>query len=186
MLATLSQLATMVAEEGGESEEVINPVLPDGAELFWGTVFFLLLLVVMWQVCLPPIRKAMRQRDEQVRDDLEAAERARTEAEQVRRDYDATLVEARAEAARIVEEARAAADARRAEVIAAAEAEVARARQEAMADIEAQRAEALRALTGEVAGIATAAAAKVVQRDLDPAAQRTIVDRYVAQRAEQG
>ena len=177
MLATLSVLA----QEAEEAHETVNPVLPEMSELLWGLIFFLLLLVFMWVVCLPPIKKAMRQRDEQVQADREAAERARTEAEQVRRDYDATLTEARAEATRIVEEARQAADARRAEVIGAIDTEVAAARQAAMAEIEIQRSAALASLTGEVAGIATTAASKVVQRPLDAGAQRAVVDEYVNQ-----
>ena len=177
MLATLSALVA----EAAEKKEVVNPVLPTSNELVYGSIFFLLLLIFMWAVCLPPIKKAMRQRDEQVQADLEAAERARAEAEQVRRDYDATLAEARAEAARIVEEARQAADARRSELIGAVETEVATARQAALAEIEAQRAAALGDVTADVAGIATQAASQVVQRELDAASQRGVVDEYVNQ-----
>jgi len=177
MLATLSA----VAAEAAEKNEVVNPVLPTSNELVYGAIFFFLLLVFMWAVCLPPIRKAMRQRDEQVQADKEAGERALAEAEQIRRDYDATLAEARHEATRIIEEARQAADARRSEIIGAVETEVAAARQAAMAEIDAQRTAALGELTGEVAGIATTAASQVFQRPLDPAAQRAVVDAYVNQ-----
>jgi len=176
MLATLSAVAAEAAEK-----EVVNPVLPTSNELVYGAIFFFLLLIFMWAVCLPPIRKAMRQRDEQVQADKEAGERALAEAEQIRRDYDATLAEARHEASRIIEEARQAADVRRTEIIGAVETEVAAARQAAMAEIDAQRAAALGELTGEVAGIATQAASQVVQRELDPAAQRSVVDAYVNQ-----
>jgi F-type H+-transporting ATPase subunit b len=172
MLATLSAVAQ-------EADKTVNPVLPTGSELLWGGVFFALLLILMWAVCLPPIKKAMRRRDDQMQADREAAERARVEAEQVRRDYDVTLTEARVEAQRIVSEAHAAAETRRAEIIGAAEAEVAAQRQQAMAEIDQQRTAALSALTGEVAGIATAAASKVVQRDLDPSSQTAIVDDFV-------
>ncbi len=175
MLATLSILA---AEE---AEKTINPVLPVSHELFWGAIAFFGLLIVMWAVCLPPIKKAMRQRDEKIQADLEAAEKARVEAEQVRRDYDATLTEARVEATRIVEEARQSADVRRAEILGVVETELSASRQAAMADIEQQRGAALSELTGEVAGIATSAASKVVQRELDASVVRPIVDDYVAQ-----
>ncbi|HVQ21992.1 MAG TPA: F0F1 ATP synthase subunit B [Candidatus Saccharimonadia bacterium] len=175
MLATLSVLA---AEE---AEKTINPVLPVSHELFWGAIAFFGLLIVMWAVCLPPIKKAMRQRDEGIQADREAAEKARVEAEQVRRDYEATLTEARVEANRIVGEAREAADERRTEILTAVENELTATRQAAMAEIDQQRSAALSELTGEVAGIATSAASKVVQRELDAAAQRPIVDSFVAQ-----
>ncbi len=177
MLATLSALTAAAAE----TKETVNPVLPTTNEIIYGGIFFVLLLIFMWAVCLPPIKKAMRQRDEQVQADLEAAERARAEAEQVRRDYDATLAEARSDAARIIEEARQAAEARRAELIGAAESEIAAQRQAALAELDAQRAAALGDLTAEVAGIATAAASQVVQRELDAVSQRPVVDDYVNQ-----
>ena len=176
MLASLTILAEGAAEG---TKEVINPVLPTIPETIWGAIAFFLLLVLMWAVCLPPIKKAMRQREEQIQGDLESAERAAVEAEQVRRDYDATLAEARSEAARIIEEARQAADAQRAEIVGAADTEVAAQRMSAMAEIETDRRSALDQLRGEVGGLAVAAASKVVQRQLDAGANQSVVDDHV-------
>jgi F-type H+-transporting ATPase subunit b len=176
MLAT----ALRVIAEGGGKEEVINPVLPETPELVWGAIFFFALLILMYAVCLPPVRKAMRQRDEQVLADQEAAERAAQEGEQLRRDYDATLAEARAEAARIVEEARAEADARRADLIRAAEDEVGAQRAEAMAALDAERREALAGMAPQMAELAVDAASRVVQRPLDVSGNRAVVDTHIA------
>jgi len=158
-----------------------NPVVPDVSEMVWGAIAFFVLFLLMWAVLLPPIKKAMRQREEQVRTDEEAAERAQVEAEQVRRDYDATLAEARAEASRIVDEARAAAEAARAEQIKAVEAEIAAQRQASLAEIEGLRQAAIGQLRGEVGGIAVAAASKVVQKPLDTSTNQSVVDEYVTQ-----
>lgn len=174
-------LASAAAEAGTEAGEVINPVIPEKPELIWGAISFFLLLVLMWAVCLPPIKKAMRQRDEQILGDEEAAERARVEGEQVRRDYEATLAEARREASRIIDEARQAAEARRAEIVGAVEAEVAAQRQEALAEIEAGRQQALGQLRSVVGEIAVNAASKVVQKPLDLAANQATVDAHVNQ-----
>ena len=160
--------------------EDVNPVSFDGPNIFWGAVFFFVLLILMYTVCLPPVRKAMRQRAEQNLHDEEAAEKAHVEAEQVRRDYDATLADARAEAARIVDEARSAADAERVAKVSAVEAELAATRHEVMAELDEQRGRALGAIVGDVAGLATEAASKVVQKPLDAAAQQSIVDEFVA------
>lgn len=175
MLALLS----LIASEGGEAKEVVNPVIPDKPELVWGAIAFFLLLILMYAVCLPPIRQAMRRREDQMRNDAESAERARVEAEQVRRDYDATLAEARAEASRIVDAARQAGEARRAEIIRAAEDDVAAERQAALADLDAARTTALDGLRPQVGSIAVAAAGKVVQRDLDVVANQSVVDEHV-------
>ena len=123
---------------------------------------------------------AMRKREEQLRGDEEAAERAAVEAEQVRRDYDATLAEARAEAARIIDEARQAAEAQRADIIRAAEDEVSAQRQEALAGLDAERSAALDSLRTQVAAIAVEAAGKVVQQPLDVGANQATVDAHVS------
>jgi F-type H+-transporting ATPase subunit b len=158
----------------------VNPVSFDVPNMFWGAIFFFALLFLMYTVCLPPVRKAMRQRDEQRQVDEEAAERAGYDAEQVRRDYDATLADARAEAGRIVERARDDAEAERQRKVSEVDTELAGARQALMADLETARAAALEGLKGDVAELASAAASRVVEKPLDAASNQSIVDDYVA------
>ena len=178
MLALVSVLAAEVAEK----TESINPVVPDElGEIFWGAVGFFGLWILLRYVCLPPLMKVREQRAQQIIADAEAASAAETAAEQVRRDYDATLAEARAEAGRIVETARAAAEERRSAAVGAVETEVAAQRQEAVAEIDAARIEALGQLKGDVAALAVSAASKVVQSDLDVASNQATVDDYVNQ-----
>lgn len=173
MLAHLSVLAA-------ESSDTINPVVPDTiGEIVWGAVFFFLLWILMRYVCLPPLLRVRAQREQQVQADNEAAAAAEAQAEQVRRDYEATLGEARGQAGRILEEARAAADERRGEEVAVVESELAQERQGAMGELETARAAALGELKGDVTDLAVSAASKVVQAPLDPATHRATVDEYV-------
>jgi F-type H+-transporting ATPase subunit b len=158
----------------------VNPVSFDVPNMFWGAIFFFALLLLMYTVCLPPVRKAMRQRDEQRQVDEEAAERAGYDAEQVRRDYDATLADARAEAARIVDRAREDAEAERQRKVSEVDAELGAAKQALMAELDTARAAALQGLKGDVAELASAAASRVVEKPLDAAANQSIVDDYVA------
>ncbi|NLA35193.1 MAG: F0F1 ATP synthase subunit B [Actinobacteria bacterium] len=162
------------------AEEVANPVLPTVPEMIWGAIFFFSLLILMKFVLLPPLKAAMRKREERIRADEEAAERAVVESEQIRRDYDATLSEARAEAARIIDEARQAAEAQRSQIIRVAEDEVATARQSALAELDAERNAALGSLRTQVAAIAVEAAGKVIQKPLDVAANQAVVDAHVS------
>jgi F-type H+-transporting ATPase subunit b len=175
MLALLSVLAV----EAGD-EATVNPVVPDQiGEIFWGAVAFFSLWVIMRYVCLPPLMKIREERAKQILSDQQAASSAEVQAEQVRRDYDATLAEARAEANRIIEEARSAAEGRRSEVVAAAEAEAAEQRSAAMADLDAARREAVSRIRNDVALLAVSAASKVVRTDLDVANHQATVDDYV-------
>lgn len=173
MLALLSALAA-------EPEKIINPVVPDEiGEIFWGAVGFFGLWILLRYVCLPPLMKIREERAQKVLADQEAAAAAETAAEQVRRDYDATLAEARAEANRILETARVASEEKRSEAVRVAEAAVAEERQAAMAELDAARAVALGQIRDDVASLAVSAASKVVQTDLDVASNRATVDEYV-------
>lgn len=175
MLALLSALAADAAEEA-----TINPVVPDEiGEIFWGAVSFFGLWILMRYVCLPPLMKVREERAKKVLSDQEAAANAETQAEQVRRDYDATLREARSEADRIIEEARSAAEARRSAVVGQAETEVAEQRAAAVAELDAERAAAVSRIRGDVAQLAVSAASKVVQSDLDVASNQATIDEYV-------
>lgn len=184
------------AIEAGESEEdaihhaeadaeacveAPNPVLPELNELIWISIAFAVLLLVGKKFAYPAITAAMSARTEKIRTDLEAAETARVEAEREAADYKASLADAHAEAARILDEARTAAEAVRTERIAAADAEAAEVRARASNEAESIRAQALSDLRSEVAALAVGAAEQVVQRNLDAAAQAELIENYINQ-----
>ncbi len=190
MLATLTRAGLLLAEgsaaEGGAAEvkeKAVNPVIPELNEAFWTLVFFLLLLVLVRYVLLPPLMKMREEREGTITAGRDAADRAQAEVATVRADYDTALSGARAEAGRLVEAARAEADAYRAEIQAAADAELATARQAAVEEIVQARATALRSVRGEVTDLAVGAASAVMQRPLDRAAQAAVVERALAARS---
>ena len=173
-------LASLLVFAAGEDPSAINPVVPDEVgEIFWGAIAFFTLWILMRYWLLPPLLKIREQRRAKEIEDLQAAEEAKVAAEQVRRDYDATLAEARTRAAEVLEEARSVAEVDRARAVAAAEAEVASQRQAAMAELEAARAAAITQMGPDVADLAVTAASKVVDAPLDVSAHRGTVDSYV-------
>jgi F-type H+-transporting ATPase subunit b len=168
------------AESGVHTEaQPDNPILPTGPELAWGAASFLLLWALMKFVLLKPILKTMDERSVKIRRDLDAAESAKADAAARLSDYEAQLATARAEASHIIDEARAAADEERRRILAAAEAEVARLRVAASAEVAEAKAGALESMRSTVATIAVEAAGLVVQKHLDEATQRAIVDEYL-------
>lgn len=83
-----------------------NFLIPNGtflAEL----VLFGLLFGVVWRFVVPPIQRAVSERQELIRAQFEEARQARERAEAAEADYQRSLAEARAQAAQIREEARA-------------------------------------------------------------------------------
>jgi F-type H+-transporting ATPase subunit b len=155
-------------------------VLPATNELIWGTVAFLLFLLLMWRAGVwRRLGKAMDDRVVRIRTDLEKAEAARKEAEQLLQRYREQLEEARAERQRIVEEAHQRAEEVRRQLRADAEAEAQRIRESARQEIQAERARAARELRREVGQLAVDVAERIVGGSLDGERQLALVDAYI-------
>jgi F-type H+-transporting ATPase subunit b len=171
-------------EAGTDPEECVeapNPILPEPNEIIWGGAAFVVLLGLMWWKLLPPIKQGLADRTERIRTDLERAEAAKAEGEQVLAQYQAQVANAKAEANKIIEDARKTADALRSDLQARAEAEIAEMRRRAAADVEAAKAQAIADLTAEVATLAIGAAEVVVQKSLDRETQVQLVENYIQQ-----
>ncbi len=164
-----------------ECNESPSPIMPATDELVWGAISFLILFGLMWKFALPAIKKGMADRTERIRGDLSAAEAAKSEAEAVLGRYNADLSNARAESARIIEEARQAADALKRDQEARLQTELAEIRARATSDIESAKVQALADLRGEVAELAVGAASVVVHKNLDAATQTQLIEDYINQ-----
>jgi F-type H+-transporting ATPase subunit b len=168
--------------EGGsvdDCQEAPSPILPEPNEILWGAISFMVLFVLLRQFAYPGIKKAMEARTERIRSDLAGAETAKEEAERVLSEYRAQLTDARAEAGRIIEEARQQADAVRRDQEARVQTEIAAMRERAASDVDAAKAQALADLRGDVASLAIGAAEVIVQRSLDRDTQVQLVDQYI-------
>jgi F-type H+-transporting ATPase subunit b len=175
--------------EAGESidrcVEAPNPILPPLDEVIWGAISFALLFFILSKFAFPAVKKSMDQRTERIRSDLDGAESAKAEAQQVLDEYRAQLADARNESARIIEEARQTADALRRDQEARLQTELAEMRQRAQADVEATKEQVMADLRGEVAALAIGAAEVVVQRSLDRESQVQLIENYINQVSQQ-
>ena len=171
MLATLHVLA--VEDNGGVE------LLPEAPELIWGFVAFALLMAVMFRFVFPKMNTILEERSAKIEGQISDAERARVEAEEYKRQYEAQLAEARSQSEEILEEARAQGERIRAEAASRGEEEaqqiVARARE----DIEAERGRLVSELRGQVAALSVELAGKIVEKEIDADQHRTLVDQYI-------
>lgn len=177
-----------LAEEADDPEacqEAPNPILPATSELVWGAISFAVLLFLLYKFAYPQVKQMMNNRTERIRSDLQTAETAKGDAEQVLAEYRAQLNDARAEAGRIIEEARQAADRIKRDQEARLQTELAELRARAVADIDSAKAQAVSDLRSEVAQLAIGAAETVVQRSLDEATQTQLIEDYINQVAAQ-
>jgi F-type H+-transporting ATPase subunit b len=171
--------ALIVTAEGGE--EAPNFLVPNATFLVEILVFGLLVFILAKWV-IPPINKAMTDRQEKIRAQFEEAAKAKADAQAAEESHQAALAEARQEAAKIREEARE----QGAQIVAQhreqAQVEADRIAANAHAQIEVERAQTLAQLKGEVGTIATALAGKIVGESLDEdARQKSVVDRFISE-----
>jgi F-type H+-transporting ATPase subunit b len=164
-----------------DCQKAPSPILPATNEIIWGSISFVVLLVLLTKFAWPGIKNGLEARSERIRADLDAADSAKSEADQVLSDYKAQLADARNESARIIEEARQAADALRKDQEQRLQAELAQLRERAAADIESAKRQAIADLKDEVAGLAIGAAEVIVQRNLDRDTQVRLVESYIEQ-----
>lgn len=173
----LKAFLTAAAEEG----ETHNPLLPEIYDIVWSLVVFAIVLVVfIWKV-VPRLNAALDARRDAIEGGIERAEAAQAEASAARDNYTAQLAEARAEAGRIREQARADGQKIIAELKQQAQVEADRITATAHAQIEAERSAALVSLRAEVGTLALDLASGVVGEALNDDAKSTaLVDRFLA------
>lgn len=175
------QLFVLAAEE-----EAKNPILPDIAELIYGTIAFVLVFGVLWRFAFPALGKMLAERADKIQGNLERAEHSRQAAEQELAEYRAQLAGAREEANRIIEESRRTAEQMRRDVQAKAEQEAQATVARAQEEIRAERDRVFQDLRAQVGVIAVELAGRVVGESLDPDAHQRLIDEYIEQVAGSG
>jgi F-type H+-transporting ATPase subunit b len=164
-----------------DCQKAPSPILPATNELIWGSLSFVVLLALLYKFAWPGLKNGLEARAERIRSDLDAADSAKADAEHILDDYKAQLADARNESARIIEEARQAADALRRDQEQRLQQELAQMRERATADIEGAKRQAIADLRDEVAQLAIGAAEVIVQRNLDRDTQTRLVESYIEQ-----
>lgn len=129
----------------------------------------------------PPVIKAMEERRTRIADGLAAAERGQKALQDADAQVAERIREARQQASQIIEQA----ERRGAEIVDEAR-EDARATAErlvaeAKAEIEQETSRVREALRGEVAAIALAGAKQLLEKEIDPADHRELLDKLAAQ-----
>ena len=157
-----------------------NFLVPNGTFLVelaaFGLLFFLLARYV-----IPPINRAMTNRQEAIRKEFADLEKARSDANAAEAEFKAQIADARHEAARIREEAREQGAQIVAELRQQGETEKARIIETGHAQISAERQQAVASLRAEVGTLATTLAGRIVGESLEDDERSTrVVDRFLA------
>jgi len=168
---------------GGAAEEEGGSFLvsPGLGLMIWTLLFFGITVFFLSRKVFPRIQEALDKRAKLIAESIEAAERSKTEAEQLTAEYQARLKEAREHADDIVARARKAADSTKSQ--AADEGKEKREELVAAArrDIEAETRRSLDRIRKEVAELTVLTTEKVVRKTLDADDQKRLVDEALAE-----
>ncbi|MFC5947580.1 F0F1 ATP synthase subunit B [Pseudonocardia lutea] len=162
--------------------EELNPLVPHLTEIIVGLIAFGLLFWVLAKTVFPQFEKLYAERTDQIEGGLKRAEQAQAEADALKKQYEDQLAGARAEAARIRDDARAEGQQIKAELRAEAEEEAARIRARAEEQVTAQRSAAERSLRGEIGGLSAELAERILGSELaDPRRRSATVDSFLSE-----
>jgi len=157
-----------------------SPILPKPAEIIVGLVAFSILFVLLRTKAVPKFEQAYKERTDAIQGGLERAEIAQRDAAAALQMYNSQLADARGEAAKLREEARAEGSVILEQMRTTAQEEATRITTAARASIEAERQQAFNSLLNEVGTIATQLASKIVGEALDDQVRQSrVVDRFL-------
>jgi F-type H+-transporting ATPase subunit b len=145
----------------------------------WVLISTVVFLIAMQKFLVPPIMKALDERENRIKDSLESAEKAIAKAEQISKDNDKALKEAEIAAQRIRKEALEDAEVLRSEKIERAKEDAAKILEDAKASIEQEKLRAMTELRKEVSDLAIEAASIIIDAELDQSKNKKLVDSFI-------
>jgi F-type H+-transporting ATPase subunit b len=150
-------------------------VSPNVGLMIWTLLLFGISMFILGKVAFPRISEALDKRQKMIEESIDAAERTRSEADQLLAEYRERLKEARAQADQIVERARKVAESHEHEAATEAKARREQLMEQTRREIEAETRRAIDEIRREVAELTVIATEKVTRKILTPEDQRRLV-----------
>ncbi len=181
-LADIATFLVAQAEHGTTEDEggsfLVSPSL---GLMFWTLLAFGATVYVLSKFAFPRIGEALEKRANAIRENIEASERTREEADQLLAEYRERLKEAREQADDIVARARKASENAVAEATADGKAKREELVAAARKDIDAETRRSLEQIRREVADLTVLATEKVTRKSLDDDDQKRLVEEALAE-----
>jgi F-type H+-transporting ATPase subunit b len=171
MLSTIAITAASSSDSGGSFL-----VKPGIGLMVWTLVVFGISMWLLAKLAFPRISEALDKRQRAIEESIDAAERTKTEAEQLLVEYRERLTEARQQADEIVSRAKKAGDVNERESLERAKEARDEMLEQTRRDIEAETRRAIQEIRNEVADLTVQATEKVTRKSLDDADQRRLVE----------
>jgi F-type H+-transporting ATPase subunit b len=151
-----------------EAEGSVNLLAPEWGLMFWTLIIFGLFAFVIAKFAIGPLTQAVAARELVLREALDAAQRDRAEAQQL-------LAEQKAQ----LDAARAAAETMRADMLAETKQQQDELMGRARREIETEKTKAIAELRREAVDLALKGASKLIEKNLDDATNRKLVEDFL-------
>jgi F-type H+-transporting ATPase subunit b len=175
-MATFDTVTLLAAEEGP------NPLLPHTDELIVGIIAFALLFFFLKKAVYPRFEQTFHERQETIEGGIQRAQEAQAEAQRLLEQYKAQLAEARTEAAKIRDDARAEGTRIVEELRAEAQEQAQRIIQRGEETLAAERERLVAQLRSEIGDLAVELAERIIGESLADEAQRAgTIDRFLTE-----
>ncbi|MGZ8376766.1 MAG: F0F1 ATP synthase subunit B [Gemmatirosa sp.] len=184
-LAVLSAVAVrpafaQEAEHGAAAGGGGGLLDPHAGLMVWTLLIFLVLMAILSKFAFKPLTAAVEARERSLEEAIAGAKRDREEAARLLAEQRAQLEGSRGEAQKLIADARAAGEKMRADMLEQTRQQQAELLDRARRDIDAERDRAIADLRREAVDLALAGASKVIERNLDDAGNRQLVEQFLA------
>ena len=177
LFATGGSGHTDSAHEGGWMEKWLSF---DPGLFMWTIVTFFIVLANLKRKAWGPLIDALDKREEDIRNALSSAEKAKEEAGKVAEDYEEMIRKAQAEAQKIVTESKAVGEKVREKIKLTAEKEAGDILEKAQHQIQTEKEKAVQEIRSSVVEFSLQAATKVIEKNVDSEDNRRLIKETVA------
>ncbi len=161
-----------------------DPLHVQTGYLFWSAVTFAVLLAILYKIGWGPLTKAIEDREAGIRGDIDAAKKARADADADMALYKKQLEEASEKAKQLLEDARSAAERAKQTILEAAKEQAESLKAQAKREIEAATEKAMAEIKTYIVDVAMTASSKFVAGSVDKAAHAKLVDSALSKAGE--
>lgn len=160
-----------------------NPIAIDYT-LLAQVLSFLALVWLLGKFAWKPLMQMMEVRRNNIESMLAQTQLEREQAEQIKKEYQAEMLQARQEAQALIAKATKISEERANEILAAARVEAEKVKQSAIADIEREKERALAEVRIQIADLSVSVAEKIIKQKLDASADTQLIDQFIQEVGE--
>lgn len=175
LLTVFPSVASAAAQEGGKT----NLLSPNGGLMFWTLLIFIALMFVLSRFAFKPLVAAVEAREAALEAAIRGAQQDREAASALLAEQTRQLEAARTEAQRYIADGRATAEKLKNSMLEETKAQQQEILERARRELENEKVRAIAEMRREAVDLALAGAGKVIERNLDNAGNRKLIDDFL-------